>query len=264
VKRTIVTCADSNIYNTLLVSFIGSLKENAKFTGEIAIIDYGLHPLEVARLKELGINVVPALDTSRPIISDRFTSLSALFKEGLIAEWDCDVFFCDSVDDVFEYAEPGKLTCTFDATYQYFLSACVHPDYQPKIKKILDQVVGINGGHVLQGGFIIGDNKALSRLSTLQDRLIKYKIGYDVFGIDMVALNLLQHFQPDSIKTCGIEYNCLPDWNLYKQGDDFYADQGEVKLKAIHVSSPHRNKFYSFYSHYPEIYREYQNKFSLR
>lgn len=266
--RWVVTCADHNIYNDLLPAFLGSLFEIAKYTGNVAIIDYGFADSERRKLQNMGIVLIPAMRFYNPIITDRFKTLGENFKnshEALICEWDCDVFFCDEIDSAFDQIKPGILTATLDATYQHFLKGCVFEPHQEKVKRVLDQVVSKkeNKGKVLQGGFVSGDGDTLYTFSCFQDAVLHMEICRDCFGADMVAMNMFQYFFPNKVEICSIKYNCLPDWNLYKENGKFYADGFPESLHAIHVSSPHRNKYYSFYSLYPEIYKEYQEKLKV-
>lgn len=266
-ERWVITCASAPIYNDLLPAFLGSLREIAKYDGNIGILDYGFTNPQRKKLKSLGIVLIPALHHYNPIISDRFKTLGEHFKnkEAAICEWDCDVFFCDEIDSAFDQIKPGVLTATIDATYQHFLKGCVFEEFQERVKKVLDKVVSRkeNKGKVLQGGFISGQSDVIYTFGCFQDVIIDLEIGRDCFGVDMVAMNMFQHYFPSKVEVCGIEYNCLPDWNLYKEGGKFHADGHDKSIHAVHVSSPHRNKYYSFYAHYPEIYKEYQNKLKV-
>lgn len=262
-----VTCASTHIYEEQLIPFIGSLRDLGGYNDKIYVIDYGLKRGEVKKLRENHVDVIPALKHYNPIISDRFKTLYEYFKDSkdvYVAEWDSDVWFAQNITDLEQYYKPSTLVATLDATYQHFLDGCVNIEHKPYIKTVLKKVTEMNDGFVLQGGFIAGDSKALGLFSGIQDMVIESEIGRDTFGVDMVAMNMFQYYQPDNVEVISIAYNCLPDWNLYRENGKFFADYKETEVKAIHVSGPNRAlKKYDFKNFYPDLYQDWLKRLAV-
>lgn len=259
-EKWIVTAGSSNLYNNLLTSFIASLRETAGWDGNIAIMNYGLTPHETWTLQQNGIEIIAPAMKYKALIDDRFTTIAQHFngKHAKIATWDADMWFCKPVDEIFSLLNPNQLSCTYDSTYQGFMTGCVNPTmHEPVgdcISEVRDELT-----HVLQGGFIAGDAAAWDHFSGYQDTMIRLGVCYDAFGVDMVALNLLKHFWPDRIQVLGVEWNCLPEWRIQKKDGTFYCQETDEPLKAIHVSSPNRKTpHYKYEHHYPEEFQKWR------
>ena len=257
-EHWIVTAASSNFYDNLLTSFIASLRETAGWKGNIGVMNYGLTPHQTWTLEQNGIKVIPPLMRYKALIDDRFTTIAHHFKgrEAYIAEWDLDMWFCREVESIFTMLKPNQLSCTYDSTYQGFMTGCVNPDMHESVGDCIEEVRK-EITHVLQGGFIAGDTQAWDHFSGYQDTCIKLGIGYDAFGIDMVALNLFKHFWPERVKVLGVEWNCLPEWQIQKKDGGYYCRETDEPLRAIHVSSPNRKKPYMYETHYPEEFKKW-------
>lgn len=260
-ENWIVTAGSSNFYDNLLTSFVASLRETAGWQGKIGIMNYGLTPHECWTLRQNGIEIIPPKMKYAALIDDRFTTVADFFhdKNCKIAEWDLDMWFAGPVDDVFDMFEPGQLVATYDATFQGFMTSCVNPNMHHSVNKAIANVRLDLGGHVLQGGFIAGDSDAWYNYSAYQDSLIGLDVGNDSFGIDMVALNLYKYYWPKRVKKVGVEWNCLPEWVITKQGDQFFCRETNAPLRAIHVSSPNRRDPYLYKTHYPEQFNKWLN-----
>lgn len=260
-ENYIITAGSTNFYDNLLTSFIASLRETAKWNGKIIIMNYGLTPHETWTLQQNeGIIVIPPAMKYKALIDDRFTTIARYFKdkEAKIATWDCDMWFCREVDPIFEMIKPSKLYCTYDSTFQGFMTGCVNPSMHEPVGKCIDKIRE-DITHVLQGGFIAGDSDAWNRFSGYQDTMIELGVCYDAFGVDMVALNLMKYFFPDSIDVLGVEWNCLPEWQIKQKEDGFYCQETETPLRAIHVSSPNRKPPYMYETYFPEEFNKWKS-----
>lgn len=260
-EQWIVTAASSNFYDNLLTSFIASLRETVGWEGNIGIMNYGLTPHQVWTLKNNNIEVISPAMKYKALIDDRFTTVGEYFKNrnAQIAEWDVDMWFCGPVYEIFDILKPGRLASTYDATFQGFMNSCVNPQMQKQVGRYVEKVK-MDVGNVLQGGFIAGDSQSWYTFSGYQSTIIDLEIGYDVFGIDMIALNLYKYFYPDRFQVMGVEWNCLPEWTITKEGDKFYCRETEEPLRAIHVSSPHRKGPYMYQTYYPEAFELWTRK----
>jgi len=257
-EKWIVTAGSTNFYDNLMTSFIASLRETAGWEGNIGIINYGFTPHEVWTLRLHGIQIIPPVMKYAALIDDRFTTIGNFFKDknAQIGAWDSDIWFCQPVDDIFDKIRPGALCATYDATVQGFMDSCINPNSREIVGKHIDEIRK-DIGHVLQGGFIGGDSQSWYMFSGYQDTMIDLEIGYDAFGIDMVALNLFYKFFPDKVDVLGVEWNCLPEWTIKQKEDGFYCRESEESLRAIHVSSPNRVKPYLYQTHFPEEFEKW-------
>jgi hypothetical protein len=114
--------------------------------------------------------------------------------------------------------------------------------------------------HVLQGGFIAGEANAWSHYSGVQDLLIALDVCHDAFGVDMVALNLFMHFWPERVEKLGVEWNCLPEWQIKREDGQFFCHETTEPLRAIHVSSPNRGSdHYKYQKYFPEEFQKWRN-----
>lgn len=257
-EHWIVTAGDTKFYDNLLTSFVASLRENAKWKGNIGIMNYGLTPHQTWTLEKNGITVIPPAYKYKALIDDRFTTIAQHFKgrEAQIATWDCDMWFCREVESIFQMLKPNQLSCTYDSTFQGFMTGCVNPSMHESVGKIISSVRE-DITHVLQGGFIAGDSNAWDHFSGYQDTIINLDICYDAFGVDMVALNMFKHFWPERVNVLGVEWNCLPEWQIKRQDGQFYCHETEEPLRAIHVSSPNRKGPYMYNTYYPEEFNKW-------
>lgn len=257
-ENWVVTAGSTNFYDNLLTSFVASLRETAGWTGNIGIMNYGLTPHQVWTLRNNGIEVLAPMMKYKALIDDRFTTVGNYFKDrqAIIAEWDIDIWFCGSITDVFDKVKPSSLMATYDCTHQGFMTSCVNPAMHKTVAQAVERVKA-KTKNVLQGGFIAGDSQAWYTFSGYQDTIIGLEVGYDVFGIDMIALNLFKYFFPDRLDVVGVEWNCLPEWTIRKEGDKFYCSETEEPLRAIHVSSPNRKGPYLYQTHYPEEFEKW-------
>jgi len=261
-EHWIITAGSANFYDNLLTSFIASLRETAGWKGKIGIMNYGLTPHQTWTLQQVDphIVVIPPAMKYKALIDDRFTTIARHFKgkEAKIATWDADMWFCRDVSAIFPLVKPNQLSCTYDSTFQGFMTGCVNPDMHEPVGECID-AVRKDITHVLQGGFIAGDSEAWDHFSGYQDTMIKLGVCYDAFGVDMVALNLLKHFWPDRIQLMGVEWNCLPEWGIQKKDGVFYCNEASEPLRAIHVSSPNRKAPYMYETYYPEEFNKWKS-----
>lgn len=97
-KNYVVTGFDNDYWNQWGSSFIASLKELAKYKGEIVVVSFGLSKFIQDKLINYGIQVIQGNDTFQSI--SEFASQNA----GIYAVWDADVYFQDNIDEIFELA----------------------------------------------------------------------------------------------------------------------------------------------------------------
>lgn len=259
-ENWVITAGSTNFYNNLLTSFIASLRETAGWNGNIGVMNYGLTPHEAWTLRQNGIEVIPPSMKYAALIDDRFTTIADFFsgKKVRVATWDADMWFCQPINEIFYLLKPNQLACTYDSTFQGFMNACVKEDMQPIVGECISRIRE-DITHVLQGGFIAGDADAWTHFSGYQDSLIELGICTDSFGVDMVALNLMKYFWPDRVQVLGVEWNCLPEWGIRKEGEHFTCSETEHPLKAIHVTSPNRNQpYYKYEQYYPEEFQKWR------
>ena len=110
-----VTCANDDVYEHLLIPFLGSLISVAKWEGSIAVFDYGLSKARVARLRDFGIAVEP-VQKRHAVTIDRFLHLRAFAvrHDGIIGQWDSDVWFPAPIFELFDTYDQihrGRLLC---------------------------------------------------------------------------------------------------------------------------------------------------------
>ena len=251
----LVTSADHNAYTNMLVPFIASTIENAKFTPDnIIVIDLGLTAEEVKKLNDLNIRTYQRANEFNSIVCDRFSTLaklvSSLPANSIIAHYDCDVWFADTILDAFANYQPGKLVATVDRNVQGFITGVipdknVRTDYDKILKSVKEK-----HGNVLQVGFILGDAAALTSFAAQQRHIIK-DVACDSYGADTLALNTFS-----DIQKVGIEYNCLPDWAPKLIDGKFYVDK--TQIRAIHLTSPYRSlEGFTFKFYYPKLFEKW-------
>ena len=261
-EQWIVTCADSNVYDELLVPFLGSLLSLARWTGQVVIFDYGLAPTQAARLSEFGLTVEP-IPRPHLAVLDRFLHLASFAERhpGVIAQWDADVWFTRPIFDLFDHYDAqhsGRLVCNLERVFQQscYSPARQDPEIEQQIRNVLEPIVAEHG-NVLHCGFIAGASPIIARYCRYLERLITEVAFHPEWASDVVGLNHFYHHRHDAISIVDQRYNCLPDWLPDRQGDQFFW-QGRP-MQVIHVTSPWRKSEngdrFRFQHVHPELYQ---------
>lgn len=260
-KCCVVTACDSRAYESMLVPFLASLKEVAGWRGKISVVDLGLTDDQRERLDDIGVFLMPKVNRSQAIVCERFFAIaSAMNDNDVYAVFDADIWFNESIDDIFE-AYDNKLHCTIDRNYQDFVTGVI-PDKttRAKYKQLIDNVVlPANYNKPLQAGFVLGNKAAFSKFTDCLGSLISDKIAADAYGTDTLALNVAYGNDPASFNVGDVSCNCIPDWRPTKIGSRLVLD-GKI-IKAIHQTSPYRAaKEWTFSHHYPDVYNNWKTK----
>lgn len=260
-KDWIVTACDDRAYHTMLVPFIGSLKDIGKWEDGIAVVDLGLSDKRIEKLNNHNIRVIPRSNKLQTIMCDRFSSVADHFAgdDCNIICYDADVWFTSDIRPVKDEMSKGTLTCTHDATWQGFLTNCL-VSKDVRFYKTLYENIKQKFGYVLQVGFVAAHIDHYTAFARLQEFLIESKVAHDVFGTDTLNLNVYYYMHASTMNICDTTYNCLPEWGPYYENGRFYID-GHKEIKALHVTSPHRSHgrfsykrfFPKRYSHWHEI-----------
>jgi hypothetical protein len=120
------------------LSSLISLRKLARYQGKIIVAGIELTAATLSKIAELDAEIigVPRSNCHRGSIFDLIVSLSAS-REGVFAYWDADVYFQDSIDEVFSQADQKF----FATQRQGFLAG---PHFQwghlNKIKKMMSLV----------------------------------------------------------------------------------------------------------------------------
>lgn len=258
----VVTASDSQGFEKMMVSFLASLKERARWKGNIIVIDLGLSSKQKHILEKLGIEVIKSikLTDSSNFMCDRYEAISEFAKnrKGIYAHWDADIWFNHPIDEIFETAEQSdKLLCTLDCVRQSFVHGVVpNEELRKKVEDVLNKFASNQKDKLLQGGFICGNSKHWANFASLQKMIIGTGFSCDQFGVDSLALNLFGNYFPQSVKVVDIIYNCTPDWQPIWNGENFiYEDR---IIKCLHVTSPYRKKQeLLFQEKYPNEYKKW-------
>jgi FkbM family methyltransferase len=258
-KCWVVTSSDSRAYESMLVPFLASIRDVAKWAGKIAVVDYGLTDGQLQKLKELGIIIFKKANHYRSLVCDRYFSVyDAMSDNDLYAIIDADIWFNESIDDLFENYD-NKLHCTVDCNYQGFIIGVITDEtIRAKYKQLIaEKVLPLNNGKPLQAGFIFSNKEALGKFTKTIDFIINNKIADDTFGTETLALQVFFANEPDAFNVGDIRYNCIPDWRPAKIGNRFVFE-GEI-IRAIHRTSPYRsNNEWAFATYHPDINSRWQ------
>jgi hypothetical protein len=84
-------------------SWIYTLREVAKYQGEIIVVDCGLHGLSKKKILEKGAKIITGSEAN-DIRIETIKQVSKYAKEnkGKFVYWDADVFFEENIDKIFE------------------------------------------------------------------------------------------------------------------------------------------------------------------
>ena len=257
----IVTCADDAVYDSLLVPWLASLMTLARWDGNIVVFDYGLSPGHAAVLRDFGLLVEPV--PKRYFVNlDRFLHLAPFAEThpGIIAQWDADVWFTDTIFELFDdynRREDRRLVCNLDRVFQKscYWVAREDPAIIEKVRAILEPIIK-EQGNVLQCGFIHGASATLAEFCRYLESLIETVEYHPEWNSDTVGLNFWYHYNRDRVRIIDQRYNCIPDWGPERRGSHFHL--GDRMMRVLHVTSPWRRiqegVQFSFQQVHPELY----------
>lgn len=105
-QKYAVTGFDENHWNRWGTSWLISLKELARFDGEIIVVGFGLSASIREKIISTGAMYLPG-DFTGNIREDTLRKITELSigKPGVYAYWDADVYFQINVDEVFDLAK---------------------------------------------------------------------------------------------------------------------------------------------------------------
>lgn len=263
----VLTCADERVYGDLLVPWLGSLVSVARWQGQIVVFDYGLSEEHAQLLRDLGVLVEPV--PQRHFVNlDRFLHLASFAEAnaGLIAQWDADVWFADTIDPLFDdqLRESGeRLVCNLDRVFQTscYQVAREDPRILAKVRSVLEPIVQRHG-NVLQCGFLGGPAATLGEFCRLLERLIENGEYHPEWNSDTVGLNYWYGANQDRVRIIDQRYNCLPDWQPQRRGSHFYLN-GE-QMRVLHVTSPWRASSngdrFRFQAVHPQLHAQWRER----
>jgi hypothetical protein len=104
--KYLFTGFDAECWNKYGTSWIASLKEFARFDGRVVVYMHDYSWTDVPEKLKLNAEVIT--NSGPGIGRDRTISLAEHFiaeHPGIHVHWDCDVYFQDSVDPVYEYPD---------------------------------------------------------------------------------------------------------------------------------------------------------------
>lgn len=106
-KKYIATGFDNTYWTYWGASWLTSLKDLAKYEGEIIIIDYNLSSSAKAKIKDMGVNLIPSTSNKDSYRYNTIRIISELAKKenAIFAYWDADVYFQDKIDEIFDLAK---------------------------------------------------------------------------------------------------------------------------------------------------------------
>jgi hypothetical protein len=262
-EQWVVTSADDRVYEDLLVPFLGSLFTLAKWTGRVAVLDYGLAPARVTRLRRFGV-VVEEVQHTTFVNLDRFLQLGSFCRRhpGLVSHWDADMWFCGGLGKLFDRFEPHyghRLVCCIDRVFQ---PSCYNVAFdlsgRRKVQRILRGICR-KYGNILQCAFLCGTSSAVAEFCEYLQELILSQEYKPAWNSDTVGLNYFCHDYPDRVQILPPHYNCLPDWEPRLRGKRFYLKGRPVRV--MHVTSPYRADTpasrFLFQTVHPRLYRRW-------
>ena len=251
----IVTAGDSRFWH-FLTCFVASLRDVARYTGRLAIIDYGLTPDQRERLREHAV-VLLAPRGRHQLVVDRYLTLAGHLPddpEAIVLYFDADIWFTDSLADLL--ANPGlragKLGAAKDVWQCDYYFRCTPRYHHATVRAALADVVR-DYGQTLQAGFIAGSGRAWVRYTALLGALLAEEFARPTWGADALALNLYAELYADHFELLPITYNAPPLWGVVREGTRFFATKldtdglhrpsdARIPVRAIHWTGAVRER----------------------
>lgn len=277
--KYVVCAADGNVAD-LLVSFVGSLKDVAKWKSEILILDYGIEEPLAKNLKDQGVSLVQP-ERQYSLTIDRFASMAGINVENAtFAMWDADVWFCGPIDELFENDPQDTLWVTIDCIFQPAVQiAAVQPMARKFCEKYIKKVVQ-RYYNILQVGFVYGKKQGFKQLAEYITRKFNGGFLVDCFWADTTAFNWYAAEYPEKIQVVEPTLNCLPIFKpirvaenktfwlnkgyplLQTNGEPSFQTVSQQLVSALHMAGPTRKSplysEYAFAYNYPELQRKWE------
>lgn len=239
-KNVILTSASLNM-SSYLIEFCISLREIAKFQGDVIVLGYGLDdvPGLLELLNKLSIYVLNCEfrnGNPRSVAITRFFDMTFLINYDYdnILHLDCDMWFQSNIDDIFNIIDSSNgciYVCEKNKTGLFFRGPdhLLH-EFQNKIKNMVNKY----GGHI-NIGFMGGKKDIfLNKLNCFINSYSSLE-WLTVWGTDQSLA--VYYFNDDDIIIDNI-WNLTYDIATFKE-NKFYYNNEEGKI--IHDFSPSRN-----------------------
>jgi len=234
-KNTVVFTAANESISSMLVEWIVSLRRLARYSGEVMVLDYGLSKSSIGLLSRFDAKTVPCKSGNAVVVSRYVDAIPILADRPncVFAHFDSDIWFQDSIDEIFDVARitPG---CLFSADVGWYtqpflgLNSSIQPAYREKIQRIKTKY-----GGTIQGGFSCGTGANLATRYAQLRKLLKAKEVKWEYGSDQYAFNLL--FDEKNDRADLFEWNGIGS-DTFKQNGVWWSKRSfPRKLRAIHV-----------------------------
>ena len=200
---TVLTAFDQEAWNRLGVTWLASLRDLARYDGDVCVISDGLNERARRFLTANNVRMIPPAGKFKtPRLDYLYTAM--ISAEGTVAYWENTSYFQTGLDELFTIAEkstvlslsvsPQPMLRSSLEGFGYKDTDCLAPNAMHKT--LLD--IARQHGTVLQGQFIAGTKSHLNFLGKLLGFHASYGYLNDtIHGVDL-ALNLLYAASPDS------------------------------------------------------------------
>ena len=194
----IVVALDNNneAWYEMFIPFISSLKVT-NYTGQVAVLAYGLDPSKIDRLEENDIIVVSRNDAVTRIENDRYFAINKLISQypdcEKVALYDADIWFaCDDMDLFAHVKDEQKLYACTDVWASRFIKNCIIGPNKGALEYQCIYEASRLYGNVLQAGLIAGTRSAWQKFTQFYAECVS-RVGIDFiddYGLDTVIINL--------------------------------------------------------------------------
>lgn len=263
----IVTAVDHRAWDSMLVPFIGSLRERGKWDQPLIVLDYGLSSVqrEILHLHDIRIEAPLGVQT---IYLDRFSSIARLAKRdgGTYYLYDADIWFAHPITDLMGWAKPGQLGFALDAWASEFLLHCLNEGAENV--QTLHQLIRHSkqkDGQVPQAGLTVGDAESFGCLDRVQRILLEKGCCRDFYGTDTLSLLMYRYLFEEKSYIVPKTFNAVPNLSelVQKEPGPFFLD--DQLVRALHCTRPFRKtEKFTFAHHFPREYAKWQSELSPR
>ena len=252
-ETVIAIAADNNAYLEMVVPFVASLRDNAKFKGPICVIDYGISQPRKRRLEAVGCTLMPPLK-KHYICLDKVATVAEYGDDVCYCLYDADIWFAGPIDGLFSLSQ-ARLVATFDAWVCTFLYDCLLPKSVPVFRELMHRHL-TKYRWAMQSGMVKATRDGFRELAAMQSRVLKSGFANDDYGADTVALHILYDEKPDFTDVCDIAVNCVPKWQGFRRLSPTEWRVEDHPIAAIHYTGDYRanldHKNFSSAYNFPE------------
>ena len=212
----VITTASDEVCD-YLIDFLISIRTLGQYNGELIVLDYGLSQSCLSLCKDFGAEVYPGT-TQGHIGSARFIDMIPLLESrntpSVVAQFDVDIWFQDSINDLFITAEKAQ-GCLFSLEYvDPFNIPFSKRDYGKPVNKkklhhyesILSTIIYDYSGEI-NIGFMAGKQDLFLEKLLQAKALYAHDFSIDEFCSDQYIFNMLFDSTKDSLE--GQLYNCI-------------------------------------------------------